>query len=154
MSAFFCLFLYFRSYSKKLEVYNPIFFKIRYILEELYVAVIWIISRLIIYIDQLNTGLVLLKWSKNWWELEFVISRLVVGSCEQDNTKEKLRGCFCFFPFKENLFKGGNLCEFVWCLCAFKKLKLCASLFFWGNCAFFVVFIFASMYSYNWFRKK
>ena len=57
MSALFCLFLYFRSYSKKLEVYNPIFFKIRYILEELYVAVILIISRLIIYIDQLNKGL-------------------------------------------------------------------------------------------------
>ena len=57
MSALFCLFLYFRSYSKKLEVYNSIFFKIRYILEELYVPVRWIISRLIIYIDQLNTGI-------------------------------------------------------------------------------------------------
>ena len=34
-----------------------IFYKIRYILEELYVAVIWITSRLIIYIDQLNRGM-------------------------------------------------------------------------------------------------
>ena len=57
MSALFCLFLCFRSYPEKLEVYNPTFYKIRYILEELYVAVIWIISRLIIFIDQLNTGM-------------------------------------------------------------------------------------------------
>ena len=41
-----------------LEVYIPIFYKIRYILQELYVAVIPIISRLKIYIDQLNEGLV------------------------------------------------------------------------------------------------
>ena len=46
----------YRSYSEKLEEYIPTFYKIRYILEELYVAVIWIISRLIIYIDQLNAG--------------------------------------------------------------------------------------------------
>ena len=58
MSALFCLFLCFRSYSEKLEEYIPIFYQIRYILEELYVAVIWIISRLIIYIDQLNAGIV------------------------------------------------------------------------------------------------
>ena len=56
MSALFCLFLCFRSYPEKLEVYTPTFYKIRYILEELYVAVIWIISRLIICIDQLNAG--------------------------------------------------------------------------------------------------
>ena len=56
MSALFCLFLCFRSYSEKLEEYIPTFYKIRYILEELYVAVMWIISRLIIYIDQLNTA--------------------------------------------------------------------------------------------------
>ena len=61
MSALFCLFLCFRSYPEKLEVYNPTFYKINYILEELYVAVIWIISRLIIYIDQLNTGVVPVK---------------------------------------------------------------------------------------------
>ena len=41
-----------------LENCIPMIYKIRYILEELYVAVIWIISRLIIYIDQLNTALV------------------------------------------------------------------------------------------------
>ena len=57
MSALFCLFLCFRSYLEKLEVYTPTFYKIRYILEELYVAVILIIRRLIIYIDQLNTGI-------------------------------------------------------------------------------------------------
>ena len=39
MSALFSLFLCFRSYSEKLEVYTPTFYKIRYILEELYVAV-------------------------------------------------------------------------------------------------------------------
>ena len=38
MSALFCLFLRFRSYPEKLEVYTPTFYKIRYILEELYVA--------------------------------------------------------------------------------------------------------------------
>ena len=56
MSALFCLFLCFRSYSEKLEEYIPTFYKIRYILEELYVAVVPIISQLIIYIDQLNEG--------------------------------------------------------------------------------------------------
>ena len=56
ISALFCLFLCFRSYPKKLEVYSLIFYKIIYILEELYAAVMWIISRLIIYIDQQNTG--------------------------------------------------------------------------------------------------
>ena len=40
MSALFCLFLCFRSYPEKLEVYNPTFYKINYILEELDVAVI------------------------------------------------------------------------------------------------------------------
>ena len=54
MSALFRLFLSFRSYREKLEEYVPTFYKIRDILEDLYVAVIWIISRLIIYIDQLN----------------------------------------------------------------------------------------------------
>ena len=48
--------MWFRSYPVKLELYIPTFYKIRYILEELYVAVMWIISRLIIYIDQLNTA--------------------------------------------------------------------------------------------------
>jgi hypothetical protein len=57
MSALFYRFLCFRSYPVKLEVYIPTFYKIRYILEELYVAVVWIISRLIIYIDQLNTAI-------------------------------------------------------------------------------------------------
>ena len=56
MSALFCLFLCFRLNSEKLEEYIPAFYNIRYILEELYAAVIWIISRLIIYIDQLNGG--------------------------------------------------------------------------------------------------
>ena len=56
MSALFCLFLCFRSYPEKLEEYIPTFYKIGYILEELYVAVLWIISRLIIYIDQMNTA--------------------------------------------------------------------------------------------------
>ena len=58
MSALFCLFLCFRSYSEKLEEYIPTFYKIRYILEELYAAFIWIISRLIICIDQLNEGVI------------------------------------------------------------------------------------------------
>ena len=43
----------------------------------------------------------------------FVLLELVVGSGEQDNTKEKLRGCFCFFPFKEIYLKVvicGNFC--------------------------------------------
>ena len=57
MSALFYLFLCFRSYTIKLEVYIPTFYKIRYILEELYVALMWIISRLIIYIDQLKTAI-------------------------------------------------------------------------------------------------
>ena len=39
MSALFCLFLCFRSYPEKLEEYIPTFYKIRYILEELCVAV-------------------------------------------------------------------------------------------------------------------
>ena len=56
MSALFCLFLCFRSYSGKLEEYIPTFYKIRYILEELYVAVMCIISQLIIYIDQMNAA--------------------------------------------------------------------------------------------------
>ena len=56
MSALFCLFLSFRSYPEKVEEYIPIFYKIRYILEELYLAVMWIISQLIIYIDQMNTA--------------------------------------------------------------------------------------------------
>ena len=42
------------SYPEKVEEYIPTFYKIRYILEELYVAVLWIISQLIIYIDQMN----------------------------------------------------------------------------------------------------
>ena len=57
MSALFFLFLRFRSYSEKLEEYIPTFYKIRYILEELYVAVKWNISRLKMYIDQLNGGI-------------------------------------------------------------------------------------------------
>ena len=56
MSALFCLFLFFRSYPEKLEVYIAMFYKIRYILQELYVTIMWIIGRLIIYIDQLNTA--------------------------------------------------------------------------------------------------
>ena len=56
MSALFCLFLCFKSYSERLEFYIPIFYKIRYILEELYVALMQILSRLIIFIDQLNTA--------------------------------------------------------------------------------------------------
>ena len=60
MSALFCLFLCFRSYPELLEVYIPTFYKIRYILEELYVADICFIGQLIIYIDQLNTTLVTL----------------------------------------------------------------------------------------------
>ena len=39
LSALFCTFLCFRSYPEKLEEYIPTFYKIRYILEELYVAV-------------------------------------------------------------------------------------------------------------------
>ena len=57
MSALFCLFLWFRAYPEKLQEYIQTFYKIRYILEELYVAVIPIISRLMIYIDQLNKGI-------------------------------------------------------------------------------------------------
>ena len=56
MNALFCLFLCFRSYPEKVEVYIPTFYKIRYILEELYVAVIPIIR---FYIDQLNEGIML-----------------------------------------------------------------------------------------------
>ena len=39
MGALFYLFLCFRSYPEKVEEYIPTFYKIRYILEELYVAV-------------------------------------------------------------------------------------------------------------------
>ena len=56
MSALFCLFLCFRSYPEKVEEYMPKFYKITYILKELYVAVMWIMSQLIIYIDQMNTA--------------------------------------------------------------------------------------------------
>ena len=42
LGALFCLFLCFRSYPEKLKVYTPTFYRIRFILEELYVAVIWI----------------------------------------------------------------------------------------------------------------
>ena len=65
MSALFCLFLCLRTYYEKLEEYIPKVYKIRYILEELYVAVMWIISPLTIYIDQLNEGIVALKVSKS-----------------------------------------------------------------------------------------
>ena len=61
MSALFCLFLCFRSYSEKLEEYIPTFYKIRYILEELYVAVMWILSPLKMYINQLNEAYVLIQ---------------------------------------------------------------------------------------------
>ena len=57
MSALFRLLLCFKSYPEKLEVYIPTFYKIGYILEELCVAVMLIISRLMIYIDQLNTAM-------------------------------------------------------------------------------------------------
>ena len=67
MSALFCLFLCFRSYPEKVEEYIPTFYKIRYILEELYVAVIWIISRLIICIDQLNAAHVSYLDLQNRW---------------------------------------------------------------------------------------
>ena len=56
MSAIFYLFLCFTSYPLKLEVNIPKFYKIRYILEESYVAGVYIISWLIIYVDQLNTA--------------------------------------------------------------------------------------------------
>jgi hypothetical protein len=56
MSASFCLFLCFRSYPKKVEEYIPTFYKIRYILEDLYAAVMGIISQLIIYIDKMKTA--------------------------------------------------------------------------------------------------
>ena len=39
-----------------LEEFIPTFYKIRYILEDLYVAVMWIMSQLIIYIDQMNAA--------------------------------------------------------------------------------------------------
>ena len=39
-----------------MEGYIQIFYKIRFILEELYVAVMWIISQLITYIDQMNAA--------------------------------------------------------------------------------------------------
>ena len=74
MSALFCLFLCFRSYSEKLEEYIPTFYKIRYILEELYAAFIWIISRLIICIDQLNEGSIFLALINYFFS--FIFSRL------------------------------------------------------------------------------
>ena len=45
-----------RSYPEKVEGTIQIFYKIRFILEELYVAVMWIISQLITYIDQMNAA--------------------------------------------------------------------------------------------------
>ena len=56
LSALFCLFLCFRWYPDKVEEYIPTFYKIRYILVELYVAVMSIISQLKIYIDQINAA--------------------------------------------------------------------------------------------------
>ena len=56
----FCLFLCYTSYPEKLEVYIPKFYKIRCSLHELYVAVIWIMSQLIICIDELNMSVMLL----------------------------------------------------------------------------------------------
>ena len=38
MNGLVCLFLCFRSYPEKVEEYIPTFYKIRYILEELYVG--------------------------------------------------------------------------------------------------------------------
>ena len=81
MSPLFCLFLCFRSYPEKLEVYIPTFYKIRYILEELYVAVTWIIIRLIIYIDQLNTAykillLVIASTNPNFVNMKYTVNWL------------------------------------------------------------------------------
>ena len=56
VSALSCLFLCFRSYPEKAEEYFPTVYKIRYILEELYVAVVRIISQLKIDIDQMNAA--------------------------------------------------------------------------------------------------
>ena len=41
-------------------------------------------------------------------EYVVVISKLVVGSDEQDNIKEKLRGYFQFLPFEEIISKGDS----------------------------------------------
>ena len=46
----------FWSYPEKVEDYVPKFYKMKYILEELYVVVMWIINQLIIYIDQMNAA--------------------------------------------------------------------------------------------------
>ena len=77
MSALFCLFLCFGSYSEKLEEYIPTFYKIRYILEELYVAVMRIISWLIIHITSTYNSsrmyLILLDigiYSSSLWEYD------------------------------------------------------------------------------------
>ena len=79
MSALFCLFLCFRSY---LEVYILIFYKTIYILEELFVAFIWIISQLIIYIDQLNTGRILL-FSRNKWSVVWLFRSILIAPLQQ-----------------------------------------------------------------------
>ena len=79
MSAFFCLFLCFRSYSEKLEVYTPTYYKIRYILDELYVAVLWIISWIIIYV----VGFFYQKRQLLTKKSEFVVTGFVVLYDEQ-----------------------------------------------------------------------
>ena len=106
MSALFCLFLCFRSYSKKLVVYNPIFFKIRYILEELYLAVLWILSRLIIYIDQLNTGLV--DQIKEISCLSVCVSDML--SCSNFLLLDFSQSCKDSYQYTGNLFMNGSFC--------------------------------------------
>ena len=64
-----------------LEVYSPTFYKIRYILEELYVAVMWILSRLKMYINQLNEALKLLDLRKIFYGRMFDLRKENFWKC-------------------------------------------------------------------------
>ena len=136
MSALFCFFLYFRSYSKKLEVYNPTFFKIRYILEELYVAVIWIISWLIIYIDQLNTACIsihtylykyipgkLINTSISLWK--FLIG--ILFRFEMIGAKKSIKNMSWYFIILWTYFFSNFSCELLW------KVVQTQSRSYWGG---------------------
>ena len=119
MSTLFCIFLCFRSYPGKLEEYIPTFFKFRYISEELYVAVIWIISRLIIYIDQLNAGhvlyillyIVFLVWQTLYAYATVYEGRKQYSFCRLPQKKLQKLSDFHFYKSKVLMWQFSLLCK-------------------------------------------
>ena len=102
-SPLFCLFLCSRSYPEKVEEFITTFYKIRYILRELYVAVTWIINQLIIYIDQMNAALVLC-WIQNSKILTLchACSSVLVRKCFHQETKPWILATSKHFYTPEN----------------------------------------------------